>query len=171
MAVLLGQNTTGVNSANSNAAGTAFGQRYQALSSGNVDTLWLFTGATGPSAGNVHAAVYSDSGTAPVTRLTADITTNFSANTWISASVVPGLAVTSGTFYWVVWLGVGATITYTNFAASGGSEMDSGSGQTTLPTTWPSGGPNANIANVFAESLPGGLEPNIDFGGYGPIGI
>lgn len=170
MAVLLGQNTTGVLSANSNAGGTAFAQRLQAGSSGTVDVLWLFTGATGPSAGNVHAALYGDTAGAPGTRLSADITGNFAANQWISFTVSPGVAVTSGTFYWIAWMGVGATITYTNFADTGGTERDSTTGQTTLATSFPASGTNANIANVYGESV-GALESNIDMGGYGPIGI
>ena len=155
MAVLLGNSGTGVNSANNNAAGVAFANRFAASANGTINLIWLRTGATGPSAGNLHGALYSDttSGPQPVTRLSGDITGNFVANSWVSFTVSPGLAVTSGTFYWIAWLSVGAGIDYTDFATSGGSARDSTSGLTALPTTWSTSANWINVANTYGEEL------------------
>jgi hypothetical protein len=150
--VLLGQVGPGVAGANSNTNGVAFAQRYVALATGTVTSLNLRTGATGPTAGNLHAALYLDNGgnLTGATRLTADITGTFVANGITSFAVTPGVAVTLGTVYWIEWLGTGATTTYTNFAASGGTELDSAA--TTCPNPHGTqGGGNTNIANVWAE--------------------
>lgn len=151
--VLIGQLGPGAATANNNGAGTAFAQKYTAGLSGTVTSLNIRTGATGPAAGNLRAALYADNaGTvAGAARLSGDITGNFAANTIVSFVVSPGVVVVSGTAYWIEWVSIATGIDYTNFAASGGTELDT-SGLTTLATPHPATtGPNANIANVWAE--------------------
>jgi beta-glucanase (GH16 family) len=155
VAILLGQDTAGVDGANSNADGTAFAQKLTALASGTVDRVWIKVGAGGLPT-TISFAIYADGGTDPSTRLTAQVTaTGFVAGQWNSFPLSPGLAVTSGTVYWIAWVGVGAGFNYTNFAATGGTERDKTGG--TLPAPWGTGtGSNANIANVYGESLDAG---------------
>jgi hypothetical protein len=155
MTVLLGQDTTGVLGANSNGAGTSFAQRLQALASGTVEKIWIRTGALDGSFTDCHCAVYADVAGAisAAARLSEDnITGDFVANSWNGFTLATPVAVTSGTFYWIEFLGIGGAFNYTDFATTGGTERDT-SGQTTCPATHAtSTGSNANIANVYGES-------------------
>lgn len=155
--VMLGDPATGTLTANSNGAGVGFARQFTARASGYVTKLWLRTGPTGPAAGNVHAAVYSNTtGPNPLTRLTADIPGNFVANTWIGFAVSPGLAIVAGTLYWVAWLGVGTAIDYTDSTAGavGGVISDTGAAQATLAATWVDGANNTAASNIYASGTP-----------------
>jgi hypothetical protein len=138
MADLIGTSSLGGNTSNSNLAGTSFGVRLQCTTTGDVDTLNLRSGPTGPAGSNVHGALYADNAGAltGATRLSSDVVRTFTANTILTFTVAPTVPVTSGTFYWLVFLGVGAVFDYTDFATTGGTTRDT-SGQTTLATPAP----------------------------------
>jgi hypothetical protein len=158
MAVLLGTTATGANSANSNGSGIAFATRLQCSASGTVDSLFLRCGATVSSAANTHWAIYADGAGVPGTRLTADMNgTAFTASAYTSVPVSPGLAVVSGTFYWLAVNGWTTGFAYTDFATTGGNSSDDNMGNNPMVTPWAqSGGPFANIINMRAEGTASG---------------
>jgi hypothetical protein len=129
MAVLLGSSGAGVDSANSNLTGTAFGVRLQALASGTVTTIAVKS--TDPPVVQNHAALYADNAgqLTGATRLSGDITLPALTAGWHIYTVSPGVAVVSGTFYWLEFLNTLSSYSYTDNAASGGTTRDT-TGQT-----------------------------------------
>lgn len=163
MAVLLGQSTTGVNSANANNNGTPFAQKYTALATGTIDTVWVFNGGTATLA--PRAAIYADSAGAPGARL-AQVGPGATAgvNAWYSLALT--FAVTSGTVYWLAWMTATPNqFTYTDNATSGGTERDGPTGQASFPdpfgTTTFSG---TNIVNMYASGSVAGGIPDLIMG-------
>lgn len=135
MTVLLGSSSAGVDTANSNLAGTAFGVRLQALASGTVTTLNLKS-TDSTSMASRHGALYADNAgqLTGATRLSGDITTPVLTAGWNVFTVSPGVDVVLGTFYWIEFLAVGFSYNYTDNAASGGTTRDT-TGQSTEPAT------------------------------------
>lgn len=124
MAVLLGSSSAGADAANSNLSGTAFGVRLQCLQSGVVD--FIFVKTTNPSSASYHGALYADNAgqLTGAARLSADITTPTIVSGWHRFTVSPGVAVVSGTFYWLEFLVTGTAYNYTDNATSGGTTRD-----------------------------------------------
>lgn len=154
MTILLGQAGPGVDGANSNGAGTAYAQRLQASGTGTV-TRVACKFATSSGVTSIHAAVYADNAGAltGATRLSEDFVFSGAPTAGFQIFTLATPAnVTSGSFYWIEFIGIGSPINYTNFAATGGTEFD------TVTTTCANphitqGAGNANIANVWGDDF------------------
>lgn len=129
----MGSSAAGVDTANSNLSGTEFAVRLQCGTSGTVTSI--FVKSANPVATR-RCALYADNSGAltGASRLSADITPPVIASGWHQYTVSPGVAVTSGVFYWLAFLNTGGTYDYTDNAASGGTTRDT-SGQTVMAAT------------------------------------
>jgi hypothetical protein len=149
--VLLGSSAAGVNSANSNTSGTEFAVRLQCSVSGTVTTILVKSAATGGSvtAAN-HAAIYADNAGQLTggARLSGDVTTPSTAAVagWHQYTVSPGVAVVSGTFYWLTFLKTDGVYDYFDNATSGGTTRDT-TGRTTLADPHPT--TSSSFTNLF----------------------
>lgn len=159
MAVLLGSSAAGVDAANSNTAGNAFGVRLQCLASGTVDFIYV---KSADAVTNRRGALYADNAgqLTGATRLSGDISPPTAVSGWHRYTVSPGVAVTSGTFYWLEFLSPlsgGATYNYTDNATSGGTTRDTASSLNALAATHPTTTASfTNRFNAYAEGTPSG---------------
>jgi hypothetical protein len=123
-----------------NNAGQAEAFKYTASSTGSVTSLRVFLDTTN-AAGTVVIGLYNNAVVGgvshPGTLLTTGTITGAVANAQNSVTV-PGVAVTSGTTYWIAVLAPSGTIKFRDRAAvgAGNSETSSQTTLTALPNTW-----------------------------------
>ena len=107
--------TLGANTANSNLSQTAFSLRCVAVDTGDVNAIRVRCGPSG--SGTKTTAIYADNSgqISNATRLTARTSATFTANTLITVTVTPVLAVTVGTNYWIDCVSNGGVWDYTDY--------------------------------------------------------
>jgi fibronectin type 3 domain-containing protein len=136
-ALLLGSNTVQA-TPDSNASGSAEAFKYTAAASGAAGTLKFYVDG-GSTAASLKVGVYSDNANKPGSLLTSGTVGSPAAGAWNTATLSPSATLTSGTAYWIGFLGTGGTLNYRDAASGSCSQSASGSGLSALPATWSSG--------------------------------
>jgi chitodextrinase len=145
-ALLLG-NQAVQSSLDSNASGSAEAFKYTASSSGSAGALKFYVDS-GSAATSLKVGVYSSNGTHPGTLLTSGVINSPASAAWNTATLSPSVQLTSGTTYWIGFLGTGGTLKYRDASSGSCSESASGTGLSALPATWTSGSawPSCNLS-------------------------
>lgn len=131
MAVLIGQLTAGTSDFVGNGAPSC--SRYQAVATGTLVTLSVQLLANAGLT-SLKLAVYTDiGGPLPGALLTEGQLTTGITGAGLKVITVPGLAVTSGTFYWLAVLGNGEAL---DFSAAAGSYREDATGKTNFDANW-----------------------------------
>jgi chitodextrinase len=134
--VLLGEQTIQSNT-DTDPAGTAEAFRYTATASGAAASLKLYV-SSGTTATSVKVGVYSNNNGHPGTLLASGTINSPTIGAWNTASLSPSVTLTSGTTYWIGFLGTGGQLSYKDTASGNCSESPAGN-LSALPTTWTTG--------------------------------
>ena len=149
----IGEYTAFASTSPGETAGTIYAQKVHIT--GGAFHLTKLGKRTGVASGTWQMAIYSDSSSAPGTRLA--YTSSQAEAVGIQDLLVSGLPYTlsSGSDYWLAWLCTGADCR-TLYSTSSGDGANTNtvytkSGQSSLPSTWPSGSSSATgaIYNIF----------------------
>jgi hypothetical protein len=131
---------TGTAGANSSAGGQVEYEQFTATKTGTIDTIAWWLGAS-TAFTTLRFGIYSDSAGVPNTLLSPEWVATaaqctFNAWNYFGSAFGGGVAVTSGTLYWLGHLSVGAAVNYSDNAATGGLVRDgSGSTATVMPAS------------------------------------
>jgi hypothetical protein len=152
MTVLLGSIDTTGGSGGFFTPGDTFGSRFECSASGTVETLSIQAGSSGYS--SLTLAIYADSAGVPGARLGTSASTALD-NALVSLAVSPGVAVSSGSFYWLFELVAGGNLNLT-MRSSGGFRGKAG--VTSYPDPWNTSGDSTFTAGlpIQAEGTEGG---------------
>jgi hypothetical protein len=134
--VLVGNNNIQTAS-DSNTAGDAEAFKYTAASSGTSGNLSLYV--AGGTATSIKVGLYSDNNGHPGNLLGSGTINSPTISAWNSTTLSPSVNISSGTIYWIAFVGIGGSTGYRDQATGNCSESYSTAGQTTLPATWASG--------------------------------
>jgi chitodextrinase len=135
--MLLGDQTV-ESSADSNSSGEAEAFSYTAVATGTAGTASFYVNS-GSAATSLKVGIYSNNNGHPGTLLTSGTLASPKAAAWNLVSLSPGASLSSGTTYWIGFLGTGGSLNYKDQSAGFCSESYATAGQTNLPTTWSSG--------------------------------
>jgi hypothetical protein len=135
--MLLGDQTV-ESTADSNSSGEAEAFSYTAVASGTAGTASFYVNS-GSAATSLKVGIYSNNNGHPGTLLTSGTLASPKAAAWNLVSLSPGASLSSGTTYWIGFLGTGGSLNYKDQSAGFCSESYATAGQTNLPTTWSSG--------------------------------
>jgi chitodextrinase len=135
--LLLG-NQTIQGSADNNPAGSPEGFRYTAVASGPAASISFYVDS-GSSATSLNLGIYTDNAGHPGTLLANGTVTAPKSASWNTATLLTNVTLTSGTTYWIGFVGTGGQLNYRDQGSGSCSESSSAGGLSALPTTWTSG--------------------------------
>lgn len=175
----MGNLLVGVNSAGTDAdnftAGDNTANKFTAGASGSGVVIRAQTKVANPGFSAFQLGVYADdtgfSPSHPGVQLAvqaADSLAVAQGTGVITATLGSPVTIVSGTVYWLVWYAAGEQFDY--LGTLGGGSYWQKAGVPTAPYGAPASGPWGHLAIIWVEDA-GIPEPNIDMGGYGPIGM
>jgi chitodextrinase len=135
--LLLG-NQTIQGSADNNPSGSPEGFRYTAVASGPAASISFYVDS-GSSATSLNLGIYTDNAGHPGTLLANGTVTAPKSAAWNTATLLTNVTLTSGTTYWIGFVGTGGQLNYRDQGSGSCSESSSTSGLSALPATWTNG--------------------------------
>ncbi|HSW79343.1 MAG TPA: dockerin type I domain-containing protein [Candidatus Saccharimonadales bacterium] len=140
----------------SNSAGEAEAFKYTAVSSGAASTLTFYVDS-GSGATGLKVGIYSNNGTVPGTLLASGSASTVNAGAWNVITLTSNPNITTGTVYWIAFLGTGGSLNFRNQASGSCSQSNSVTGLTALPPTWSAGSTWASCqASAYVLASSGG---------------
>jgi hypothetical protein len=169
--MLLGDQTV-ESTADSNSSGEAEAFSYTAVASGTAGTASFYVNS-GSAATSLKVGIYSNNNGHPGTLLTSGTLASPKAAAWNLVSLSPGASLSSGTTYWIGFLGTGGSLNYKDQSAGFCSESYATAGQTNLPTTWSSGQswPSCNMSAYVSGTISSGGPKVGDINGDNSVNI
>jgi hypothetical protein len=152
---LLGNQTIQATNDN-NGSGNAEAFSYTASSTGAAVSISFYV-ASGNGATSLKLGIYSDNSGHPGSLLTSGTITSPVVG-WNTLTLTTTPTLSSGTVYWIGFLGTGGTLNYRDAATGNCSESDSATGLSSLPATWSSGQswPSCNLSAYVSAALSSG---------------